>query len=160
MEKEVGVISEDDDFFNLIIMLVDINNELEEYEITIQYLKSMNFSNCATKQIRTRIVHKSWSYTLICNFFNFWRTYGILCRAVGKMVVPKLLRVFHEEFCRGYFGRQIIVEKILTTKYYWPPIFKDTFYYCKWYKVRQTFANKFIVSGNLYLIPPIGPFKK
>lgn len=59
MEKEVGVISEDDDFFNLIIMLVDINNELEEYEITIQYLKSMNFSNCATKQIRTRIVHKS-----------------------------------------------------------------------------------------------------
>ena len=44
--------------------------------------------------------------------------------------------------------------------YYWPTMFNDTFDYCKRCEVYQAFANKFTVSGNLHLIPPLGPFEK
>jgi hypothetical protein len=63
MAKEVGVVSEYDDFSDAMLMSVDIEDEPEEYKDIIRYLKSMNFSEGATKQIRTIIAHKNQSYT-------------------------------------------------------------------------------------------------
>jgi hypothetical protein len=113
MEKEVKVVSEDDDFSNTILMSVDIDDELEEYKDIIRYLKGMNFLEDATKQIRTRIAHKSYSYTLIGQLLYFCGRDDNLCRSVGKMAVPKSLREFHEGFCGGHFLGRVIVEKIL-----------------------------------------------
>ena len=49
MEKEVGVVSENDDFFYAMLLSVDIEYEPEEYKDIIQYLKGMNFPVGATK---------------------------------------------------------------------------------------------------------------
>ena len=43
MEKEVGVVSEDDDFLDAKLMSIDIENEPAEYKDIIRYLESMNF---------------------------------------------------------------------------------------------------------------------
>jgi hypothetical protein len=59
MEKEVEVMSEDDDFPDAMLMSINIEDEPEEYKDIIQYLQSMNFPEGVTKQIRTRIAHKS-----------------------------------------------------------------------------------------------------
>ena len=47
-------------------MSIDIDNEPAEYKETIRYLKGMNFSEGAIKQIRTKIAHKNCFYILIC----------------------------------------------------------------------------------------------
>jgi hypothetical protein len=91
----------------------------------------MNFPDGATKQIRTRIAHYSRSYTLIGQLFYLCGRNGIFRCAVGKTVVPKLLREFHEGFCGEHFTGRVIVKKILAARYYWPTMFKDTFDYCK-----------------------------
>ena len=120
----------------------------------------MNFPEDATKQIRTRIVHKSRTYTLIGQLLYFCGRDDILRRAVGEMDVPKLLQEFHEDFCRGYFAGRVTVEKIFAAGYYWLTMFKDTFDYCKRYEVCQTFANESTMSGNLHPISSLGPFEK
>ena len=65
MAKEMEVVLKYDNFFDEILMLVDIVNDLEEYEDIIRYLEDMNFSVGVTKQRKRRITHKSCSYTLI-----------------------------------------------------------------------------------------------
>ena len=45
----MGVVSEDDDYPDAILMLVDIKNKPEQYKYIIRYLKGMNFSNDAIK---------------------------------------------------------------------------------------------------------------
>ena len=49
IEKEVGVVSEDDDFPDAKLMSIDIDNEPAEYKDIIRYLEGMNFSEGATK---------------------------------------------------------------------------------------------------------------
>ena len=60
----MGVVFKYDNFFNIILMLVDIVHELEEYKDIIGDLKGMNFSDGVTKQIKIRIAHKNYSYIL------------------------------------------------------------------------------------------------
>lgn len=79
---------------------------------------------------------------------------------VGTTVVPKLLQNFDAGFCGGYFARRIIVKEVFVARYYWPTIFRDIFNYHKRSETCETFANKCIVSGNLYHIPPLGSFDK
>ena len=50
MEKEVGVVSEDDDFQDAMLMSIDIENEPEEYKDIIRYFQSMNFPEGATNK--------------------------------------------------------------------------------------------------------------
>lgn len=57
----------------------------------------MNFLDGGIKQIRTRVVHKSF-YTLIGELLYFGGRNGILHRAVRKAVIPNLLQEFHEGF--------------------------------------------------------------
>lgn len=160
MEKEVGIVSEDDDFPDAMLMSINIEDEPEEYKDIIRYLQSMNNPEGATKQIKTRIAHKSRSYTLLGQLLYLCGRDGILRRAVEKSDVPKLLREFHEGFCGGHFVRRVMVEKILAAGYYWPTMLKYTFDYCKRCEVCQAFANKSTVSGNLHPIPPLAPFEK
>ena len=95
----MGVVSKYDDFSDAKLMSIDIDNKPAEYKDIIRYLEGMNFPEGATKQIRTRIAHKSRSYTLIGQLLYFCGRDGVLCHAVGKTDVPNLLRKFHEGFC-------------------------------------------------------------
>ena len=104
MEKEVGVVSKDDDFLDAKLMSIDIDKEPAEYKDIIRYLEGMNFPEGATKQVRTRIAHKSRSYSLIGQFLYFCGRDGVLRRAVGKADVPNLLREFHDGFCETCYG--------------------------------------------------------
>lgn len=70
----------------------------------------MNFSDGTTKQMRTKIVHKSYFYTLIGQVLYFCGRGGILRRTMGKTVVPKLVREFHEDFCGGHFAKRVVME--------------------------------------------------
>ena len=160
MKKEVGVVSEYDDFPDAKLMSIDIDNEPAEYKDVIRYLEGMNFPEGATKQIRTRIAHKSRSYTLIGQLLYLCGRDGVLRRAVGKSDVPNLLREFHEDFCGGHFAGRVTVGKILAAGYYWPTMFKETFDYCKRCEVYQAFANKSKVSANFHPFLPLWPFEK
>lgn len=44
----------------------------------MRYLQGMTFPEDATKQVMTRIAHKSWSYTLIGQLLYFYGRDGIL----------------------------------------------------------------------------------
>lgn len=159
MEKEVSIVSEDDDFPNATLMSIDVINQPEEYRDIIIYLQGMTFSEDATKQIRTRIEHKSQFYILIDQLLYFSRRDGVLRRAIGKAEIPRLLWEFHERFCGEHFADRITVEKILMAGYYWSTMFKDSFDYCKRCEIYQAFANRSTVSGVLHPIPPLGPFE-
>ena len=113
MEKKVGVVFEDDDFPDVMLISVDIEDKLKEYKDIIRYVKGMNFPEGATKQIKTRIAHKSRYDTLIGQLLYFCGRDGILRRGVGKTFVPILLREFHERFCGEYFAGRVTVEKFL-----------------------------------------------
>ena len=73
------------------------------YRDFIRYLEFMNFLDGGIKQIRTRVVHKSF-YTLIGELLYFGGRNGILHRAVRKAVIPNLLQEFHEGFCMEHFA--------------------------------------------------------
>jgi len=65
--KGVGVVSEDDDFPDITIMSINVEEAPEEYREIIQYLNGMRFLDGATKALRTRIAHKSRNYSMIGN---------------------------------------------------------------------------------------------
>ena len=52
IEKKVGVVFYNDNFFDVRLMLVDIENEFEKYKDIIRYFKSMHIQDNATKQIK------------------------------------------------------------------------------------------------------------
>lgn len=54
IEKKVGVVFYNDNFFNVRLMLVDIENEFEKYKDIIRYFKSMHIQDDAIKQIKTK----------------------------------------------------------------------------------------------------------
>jgi hypothetical protein len=74
----VGDVSEDDDFPDATIMTINANEAFEEYQKIIQYLDGMKFPIGATKAVRTRIVHKSWNYSMISNQLYFQGRDGVL----------------------------------------------------------------------------------
>lgn len=100
MKKIVEVISEDDDFFDAILKLVDIDNRL----------KVMHFLDGTIKQIRMIIIYKNHSYTQIDQLVYFCKTDNILQRVMEKIVVRNLLEVFHENFYGGHFVQWVTVE--------------------------------------------------
>ncbi len=55
----VGDVLEDDDFPDVAIMTINVDEVLEEYREIIQYLDGMRFPVGTTKEVRTRIAHKS-----------------------------------------------------------------------------------------------------
>jgi hypothetical protein len=57
--KGMGDVSEDDDFPNVAIMAMNVEEAPEKYREIIQYLDGMRFPVVATKVVRTRIAHKS-----------------------------------------------------------------------------------------------------
>jgi hypothetical protein len=63
----VGDVSEDDDFPDAAIMSINAEEAPEEYREIIQYLDGMKFPDGATKEVRTRIAHKSRNYSMIGN---------------------------------------------------------------------------------------------
>jgi hypothetical protein len=73
----------------------------------------MRFSIGATKVVRTRIAHKSHSYSMIGNQLYFQGRDGVLRGAIGKRDTSRLLYEFHDGFCGGHFTRRITAEKIL-----------------------------------------------
>ena len=103
MEKEVSVVSKDNNFSNTMLMSVDIEDEPENYKNIIRYLKGIDFSKGVSKQIKTRIAHKIRFNTLIGQLLYFYERDCILRRTVEKTVVPKLLRELHEDFYGGHF---------------------------------------------------------
>ena len=113
MEKEVGVIFKDNDFFDTILISVDIQNELEEYKDIILYYKYMNFSEGATKQIRTRVAHKSQFYTLMGQMFYFCGRDDILCHAVEKMLSQNCYKNYMKVFMRDILRDELQWRKSL-----------------------------------------------
>jgi hypothetical protein len=57
--KGMGDVSEDDDFPNVAIMAMNVEEAPKKYREIIQYLDGMRFPVVATKVVRTRIAHKS-----------------------------------------------------------------------------------------------------
>jgi len=80
----VGGVSEDDDFLDAAIMSINAEETLEEYREIIQYLDGMRFPNGAIKTVRTRIAHKSRSYSMIGGQLYFQGRDGVLRRTIGK----------------------------------------------------------------------------
>jgi hypothetical protein len=156
----MGDVSEDNDFSDVAIMTINVNEMLEEYWEIIQYLDGMRFLVRATKVVRTRIAHKSWNYSIIGNQLYFqWRN-GVLWWTIGKGDTSRLLYEFHDGFCGGHFTRRITTEIFLQASYYWPTIFKDAHDYCKNCDVCQVYAQRSTSSGLLHPIPPLGSFEK
>jgi hypothetical protein len=56
--KIVGYVSKGDDFPDVTIMTINVEEAPEEYKKIIQYLDGMKFPVGATKVMRTRIAHK------------------------------------------------------------------------------------------------------
>jgi len=156
----VGDVSEDDDFPDAAIMSINAEEAPEEYRKIIQYLDGMRFPDGATKVVRTRIAHKSRSYSMIGGQLYFQGRDGVLRQTIGKRDTSRLLYVFHDGFCGNHFAGQINVEKILQVGYYWPTLFKDAHDYCRSCDVCQAYAQRSTVSGPLHPIPPLGPFEK
>jgi len=63
----VGIVLEDDNFPDAIIMSINAEEAPEEYREIIQYLDGMKFPDGATKALRTIIAHKSRNYSMIRN---------------------------------------------------------------------------------------------
>jgi hypothetical protein len=57
--KGMGDVSKDDDFPNVAIMAMNVEEAPEKYREIIQYLDGMRFLVVATKVVRTRTAHKS-----------------------------------------------------------------------------------------------------
>jgi len=74
----VGDVSEDDDFPDVVIMAINVEEAHEEYWEIIQYLNGMKFPVGATKAIRTRIAHKSRNDSMIGNQLYFQGRDGVL----------------------------------------------------------------------------------
>jgi hypothetical protein len=87
----VGDVSDDDDFPDATIMSINAEEAPEEYREIIQYLDGMRLLNGATKAVRTRIAHKSRSYSMIGNQLYFQGRDGVLRRTIGKRDTSRLL---------------------------------------------------------------------
>lgn len=87
----------------------------------------MNIPDGATQQIRTRITHKSHSYTLIGRLFYFCGKDDIFRCVVKKAVVSNLLREFYKSFCGEHFPRRGPVENFFAAEFYWTTMFYDIF---------------------------------
>lgn len=48
----------------------------------------------------------------------------------------------HDGPAGGHYGREIIVQKILIVRYYWPMVFRDSHYYARKCKVCQTIIGR------------------
>ncbi len=114
----VGDVSEDDDFLDVVIMSINVEEAPEEYRKIIQYLDGMKFPDGATKAVRTRIAHKSQNYSMISNQLYFQGKDGVLRRTIGKCDTSHLLYEFHDGFYGGHFVGRITTEKILQVGYY------------------------------------------
>ncbi len=73
--ERVGDVLEDDDFQNVIIMTINVEEVPKEYRKIIQYLDGIRF---AIKVVRTQITHKSRNYSIISNQLYFQRRDGVL----------------------------------------------------------------------------------
>ncbi len=156
----VGDVSEDDDFSDVVIMSINVEEAPEEYREIIQYLDGMRFPHGATKAVQTRIAHRSRNYSMIGNQLYFQGRDGVSRRTIGKRDTSRLLYEFHDGFCGGHFVGRITVEKILQVGYYWPTLFKDAHDYCRSCDVCQAYAQRSTVSGPLHPIPPLRTFCK
>ena len=105
--------SEDNDCSDAMLMSVDIKDGPEEYKDIIRYLKGMDFPKGATKQIRTKIAHKSRSYTLIVQLLYFCGRDGILRRTVGKIDLPNCYKSFMKVFVENILRNELQWRKSL-----------------------------------------------
>jgi len=101
----VGDVSEDDDFLDVAIMSINVEEAHEKYREIIQYLDDMRFLVGATKVVRTKIAHKSRNYLMISNQLYFQGKDGVLRRAIRKRDTSRLLYEFHDGFYGGHFAR-------------------------------------------------------
>ncbi len=101
----MGDVSEDDDFLDVAIMSINVEETHEKYREIIQYLYDMRFLVGATKVVRTKIAHKSRNYLMIGNQLYFQGKDGVLRRAIRKRDTSRLLYEFHDGFCGGHFAR-------------------------------------------------------
>jgi hypothetical protein len=69
--KGVGDVSKDDNFLDVVIMTINAEETLKEYQKIIQYLDGMRFLIGVTKVVRTRIAHNSQNYSIISNQLYF-----------------------------------------------------------------------------------------
>jgi len=67
----VGDVLEANDFPDVVIMSINVEEAPEEYQEIIQYLDGMRFPDGTIKVVRTRIVHKSRNYSMIGNQLYF-----------------------------------------------------------------------------------------
>ncbi len=83
----VGDVSKDDEFPNVGIMTINVEEMPKEYRKIIQYLDGMRFPIEATKVVWTWIAHKSQNYSIISNLLYFQ---GRDWHAPKSQVNPKL----------------------------------------------------------------------
>ncbi len=69
--ERVGDVSEDNNFPDVAIMSINIEETLEEYREIIQYLDGMRFPDGAIKTVQTKIAHKNRNYSMLDNQLYF-----------------------------------------------------------------------------------------
>ena len=101
MKKSVGIVSEDDDFSDAKLVLIDIDNAPPEFKYISRYLEGMNSPNGATKQIMTKIAqNESCSYNFIYQLLYFSEEMVFFVVRWRK----QLSRICYKSFTKAFAG--------------------------------------------------------
>ena len=105
---------------------------LEEYIDLLQYSTHHTFPPHFIDKMKTQLVHKSATYTLIGGVLYKRETNEVLRRYIFQSEVDLILECCHLDSCGGHFDGDSTARKALLARYWWLTMFSNAyqFVYC------------------------------
>jgi len=157
--EQLGTSPIDDGFVNENLFVV--TSHPEWYAGILEFLTTQQLPVYWLREQRRKVRVNSRYFIIVGHRLFRRRTDGLPCRCVVVMEVPTILEVCHDSACGGHFLGQLIGQKILGARYFWPTLFRHSHIHVKRFDVCRRYAiNDLRMKLPLHVSLPLIPFEK